>query len=217
MSVAGSDRNCLAELERSVTVTKTGPSGKGLLGGDFFYHYDTASGELAAAVETVILTQGVLTQFWKYPPKEPTMSEAKDVFVAGTGHLPKWSTVLLPSGRERLAGPVQFVKKLLQTWQLNPEDAAPLLGLEPAERPYLSDLLNGHAALRGRDIKDRIVYLFRIRKTLSAVFLSEENENRWLREPHLALDGETPMQRLLEGSMENLLLVKEYVEATAGR
>ena len=119
--------------------------------------------------------------------------------------------------QSRLAGPVQFVDELLRTWQLNPEDAAPLLGLEPAERPYVRDLLDGRAGLRGRDIEDRIVHLFRIRKTLSALFLSEESENKWLREPHQALQGETPMERLLDGSNESLLLVKECVEAAAGR
>ena len=35
--------------------------------------------------------------------------------------------------------------------------------------------------------------------------------------PHDLLDGQAPMTLLLEGSMENLLLVKEYVEAAAGR
>ena len=122
-----------------------------------------------------------------------------------------------PERKERLTGPVQFINKLLKIWQLDPKDAVPLLGHEQSEMPYVSDLLNGRTALKGRDTKDRIVYLFHIRKTLSALFLSEEDENKWLRKPHAALEGQTPMQRLLEGSMENLLLVKEYVEAAAGR
>ncbi|MXX93030.1 MAG: DUF2384 domain-containing protein [Chloroflexi bacterium] len=122
-----------------------------------------------------------------------------------------------PERKERLTGPIQFINKLLGTWQLEPKDAVPLLGHEPSEMPYVSDLLNGRTALKGRDTKDRIVYLFHIRKTLSALFPSEEDENKWLRKPHAALEGQTPMQRLLEGSMENLLLVKEFVEEAAGR
>ncbi len=127
------------------------------------------------------------------------------------------ATKLRMEAQGRLAGPVQFVDELLRTWQLNPDDAAPLLGLKPADMPYLRDLLNGRAALRGRDIEDRVVHLFRIRKTLSALFPSEESENKWLWEPHPALEGETPMQRLLDGSNESLLLVKECVETAAGR
>ena len=89
-----------------------------------------------------------------------------------------------PERKARLTGPVQFISKLLKTWQLDPKDAVPLLGHEPSEMPYVLDLLNGRTALKGRDTKDRIVYLFHIRKTLSALFLSEEDENKWLREQH---------------------------------
>ena len=116
-----------------------------------------------------------------------------------------------------LTGPIVFVRILLHTWRLGQTDAITLLGLEETDRSYADDLLSGRVALRGRDIKDRIAYLFRIRKTLSALFRDEEVENEWLREPHDALDGQNPMTLLLEGSMENLLLVKEYVEAAAGR
>ena len=117
----------------------------------------------------------------------------------------------------RLTGPIMFVIILLRTWRLEQADAIPLLGLEKSDISYAEDLLSGRVALRGRDIKDRIAYLFRIRKTLSALFRDEEVENEWLREPHDALDGQNPIDLLLEGSMENLLLVKEYVEAAAGR
>ena len=115
----------------------------------------------------------------------------------------------------RLTGPVQFVVRLLETWHLSRADAIPLLGLEDTERAYVDDLLNGRAMLRSRDLKLRIAYLFRIRKTLHALFRDERVENDWLREPHDALDGQKPMDIMLEGSMENLLLVKEYVEAAA--
>lgn len=118
--------------------------------------------------------------------------------------------------RRRLASPVWFVKQLLKTWRLNHDDAAPLLGFEPSDLPYLTDVLAGRAVLRGRDARDRIAYLLWIRKTLSALHRSEEAENEWLREPQKILDDKAPMNLLLEGSMENLLLVKEYVEATAG-
>ena len=123
----------------------------------------------------------------------------------------------MPRMETRLTGPIVFVRILLHTWRLGQTDAIPLLGLEETDRSYADDLLSGRVALRGRDIKDRIAYLFRIRKTLSALFRDEEVENEWLREPHDALDGLNPMTLLLEGSMENLLLVKEYVEAAAGR
>ena len=116
----------------------------------------------------------------------------------------------------RLTGPVQFLAILLKTWHLSRADAIPLLGLEDTERAYVESLLAGRAPLRSRDLKHRIASLFRIRKTLYSLFRDEKAENDWLREPHDALDGQKPMDIMLKGSMENLLLVKEYVEAAAG-
>ena len=122
-----------------------------------------------------------------------------------------------PPDHERLSGPIWFVEKLLKTWRLELGDVVPLLGLEPSDLSYATDVFAGRATLRGRDAKDRIAYLFRIRKTLSALFRDEGVENEWLRERHEMLDDKAPMDLLLDGSMENLLLVKEYVEAAAGR
>lgn len=117
----------------------------------------------------------------------------------------------------RLTGPIQFISKLLEIWKLESSDAAPLLGFERSDWPYVNDLLNGRVALAGRDVKDRIAYLFHIRSTLSALFRSEEVENEWLREPQAMLNDQVPMSILLEGSMENLLLVREYVDAVSGQ
>ena len=118
---------------------------------------------------------------------------------------------------DRLTGPIQFINNLLKAWKLKPDDAVLLLGFERSEKSYVDSLLNGRATLMGRDIKDRIAYLFQIRRTLSALFLSEDTENEWLREPHSMLNDRVLIDLLLEGAMENLLLVKEYVDTVAGR
>jgi len=125
--------------------------------------------------------------------------------------------VTAPQTQGRLSGPVKFVRSLLKTWRLTQDDAIPLLGYEDSDQRYVSSLLSGHATLSGRDVKDRIIYLFQIRKTLSALFLNEDVENEWLREKHNLLDDIAPMELMLEGTMENLLLVKEYVDTAAGK
>ena len=107
--------------------------------------------------------------------------------------------------------------KLLATWHLKPESACILLGFERSRFTYVHDVLQGYETLTGRDAKDRIVHLIQIRKLLSALFRDEAVENEWLREPRDVLKGKTPMDLLLEGSMENLLLVREYVELVTGR
>ena len=117
----------------------------------------------------------------------------------------------------RITGPIRFVNKLLATWQLEAEKACILLGLEPSRLPYVIDVLQGYETLTGRDAKDRIAHLFQIRKLLSALFRDESVENEWLREPQDVLKDKAPMDLLLEGSMENLLLVREYVERVTGR
>ena len=119
--------------------------------------------------------------------------------------------------RGRITGPVKFINQLLDVWHLNADLACTLLGFEPSDSAYVNDVLRGYATLRGRDAKDRIAYLFQIRTSLAALFRDESVENEWLREPQDILNGEAPMDLLLEGSMENLLLVKEYVELVAGR
>ena len=112
---------------------------------------------------------------------------------------------------------VQFLGKLLDAWKLGSSDAIVLLGMDPDDRSCAEDILNGRAILKGRDARDRIAYLYRIRKILSALFRDEEVENQWLREPHAMLNERSPMDLMLDGSMEDLLLVREYVEAAAGR
>ena len=106
---------------------------------------------------------------------------------------------------------------LIEVWDLESADATVLLGLDRNDVVHAEKVLAGQAVLKGRDITDRIVHLFQIRKTLSALFRDEVVENQWLREPHRMLDENSPMELMLEGSMENLLVVREYVETAAGR
>lgn len=119
--------------------------------------------------------------------------------------------------RGRITGPVKFVNQLLTTWRLEPDSACALLGFETSRFADVHNVLQGYETLTGRDAKDRIAHLFQIRKLLSALFQNETVENEWLREPHDTLNGRVPMDLLLEGSMENLLLVREYVELVTGR
>ena len=122
-----------------------------------------------------------------------------------------------PRSPVRLTGPVQFIVKLLDTWKLEPDKAAVLLGFEESGKDHVERILSGREPLSGRDAKDRIVHLFHVRKTLSALFQDREVENEWLREPRSLFHDKSPMDLLLEGSMENLLLLREYVETMAGR
>lgn len=118
---------------------------------------------------------------------------------------------------QRISGPVQFVLKLLENWRLSRDDAVLLLGFDQKDNGFVQAVLAGAADLHDRDARDRIAHLFYIRQTLSSLFRDLDVENDWLREPHTLLDNQEPLKLLLGGSMEDLLLVKEYVDAAAGR
>lgn len=117
----------------------------------------------------------------------------------------------------RLTGSTQFIRKLLDHWNLNPIDAVALLGFDPSDADHVAGALDGRGVIRGRDVRDRIAHLFSIRATLWSLFRDLEVENDWLRESHAALDNKQPLSLIVGGSMEDLLLVREYVDAAAGR
>lgn len=122
-----------------------------------------------------------------------------------------------PSGLPaRPPGPIQFAAKLADFWRLNQEDLAGLLGFGLGDTAHATALLTGRAELHGRDVRDRIAHLFRIRESLHLLFRDLEVENEWLREPHELLEGKSPMSLMVGGSMEELLLVREYVDEVTG-
>ncbi len=113
-------------------------------------------------------------------------------------------------------GLLQFVPSLLRFWRLQGEDAVPLLGFSHEDATHVTRALQGREAFRGRDVRERMAHLLWIRKTLSALFRDRDTENAWLREPHRQLDNRAPMDLLLGGSLEELLLVRDYADAASG-
>jgi transcriptional regulator with XRE-family HTH domain len=114
-----------------------------------------------------------------------------------------------------LTTPVKFITKLMDTWVLERKDATKLLGLEQ-EDDFL-ELVSGTAPLRTRDIKDRVRHLLRMREALHSLFRDVHAEREWLREPRPELDDQSPLALLLEGPVENFLVVSQFVQRMAGR
>jgi Protein of unknown function (DUF2384) len=138
---------------------------------------------------------------------------------AGGGYAVLMRNEPVPIGlpRGRITGPVVTFARLLNQWHLNLQDAAILLGSEPSDLSYVRSILGGLTTLRKRDEKDRIAYLFRIKALLASLFRNDGYENEWLRQPHAALGGESPLALLREGSMRNLIRVVDYVEHISGK
>ena len=121
------------------------------------------------------------------------------------------------SDPKRLTGPIVFINRLIDTWNLKESDATFLLGYEKTDHDYVSELLSGRKKLIGRDIKDRIAYLIIIRITLSSLIRDEVAENLWLRDSQVELNNTSPMKLMLSGTMKNLLIVKNFIDVIAGR
>ena len=115
----------------------------------------------------------------------------------------------------RATGPVQFFENLVESWGLDEEASAKLLGFEGTIE--LSDLLSGTVSLRGRDTKDRLRHLLEIGFALDSLFRNENSVRMWLREPLGELGDESPLDHLREGSMEHLLRLRQLVEFLSGR
>ena len=116
-----------------------------------------------------------------------------------------------------MTGPLQFIRKLLDYWNLELIDAVGLLGLDRLDTDHICRAIYGKGLIRGRDVADRIAHLVSIRATLWSLFRDLQVENEWLRERHETLANKSPLSLLLGGSMEDLLIVREYVDAAAGR
>lgn len=140
----------------------------------------------------------------------------KKVYETTTITMGAVSETIVHARTARLSGPIQLFLKLIDLWRLEKEDACKLLGYELAEIKYVEDVLSGVSPLLGRDPKDRVANLFVIRKRLAGLFKDIDVENEWLREKHADLNNNSPLELLLSGSMENVLLVKEFVEHVSG-
>ena len=118
----------------------------------------------------------------------------------------------------RIIGPIQFVNKLLDMWEIDHENAAYLLGFNEQNRGYVDKLLKGYEYLvEGSETEDRIAYLFYIWSVLSELFRDSAVEIQWLRTVEQELDGKAPMELILSGSITDLLFVKEFVDFVSGR
>ena len=118
----------------------------------------------------------------------------------------------------RIIGPIKFVNKLLDMWEIDPNSAVSLLGFDKQNKCYVAKLLRGDEYLvEGSETEDRIAYLFYIWSVLSEWFRDSAVESQWLRTAEQELDGKVPMDLILSGSITDLLLVKEFIDFASGR
>jgi hypothetical protein len=118
--------------------------------------------------------------------------------------------------RGRTPGPISLFGKILAEWNLGSQEAARLLGFEDNETKLAEDVLSGITTLRGKDAKERLRNILRIKVKLDALFENPEAQNKWLHRPAPLLEGKVPFDLLLDGSFENILRVRELVDHITG-
>ena len=189
--------------------------------GDDGVLYGNESQHILGAPE-IILVEDPGGAAWLSSPAQPEEPREPNPAVSDFfGRLGRTGAAFVPDVRRttepaRRPGPIQFVVKLLEFWRLEEGGAPQLLGFDEEDAAHVASVLAGMERFRGRDVQERIAHLFWIRKTLSALFRDQDNENAWLRESHSWLDDRAPMDLLRGGSMEDLLLVRDYVDTAAG-
>lgn len=199
----------------------------GTTGSDYSYQPDTFPKRAPGYPVNYVNQVGFLPQSDDLLERQRKLAEKSFVILAA--HVRHYTQLQFESGKierfaqtdttvsPRLTGPIQFILKLLECWNLTKEDAVGLLGFEETESDFVGRVLEGKEQLRGRDARDRISHLFSIRKALRFFFRDPKAENEWLRERQSMLEGRIPMSMLLRGPMEDILMVREYVDTMVGR
>lgn len=122
-----------------------------------------------------------------------------------------------PKTRESLSGSaVRLFLKLADLWQLSVEQRRALLG--DISRQTYHNWQNGKVATLGRDQLERISLLLGTHKGLKLLFADDAAGLRWLKSANddVPFAGKAPLDRALLGSINDLYVVRRYIDAWRG-
>jgi len=99
-------------------------------------------------------------------------------------------------------------------WGVTDVDAAVILGgISPKTYRRWRDREYGRV---NRDLADRMSYVLGIHKALRIIFAEPAQGYRWMSQPNARLGGQTPLQLLLRGGMEDLRRLRRYLDSVRG-
>lgn len=122
------------------------------------------------------------------------------------------------------AKPQKMAKAALQAffnitsrWDLSAAQQRILLG-GPAESTFYAWKRHQSAKQLNRDTLDRISNIMGIHKALNILLSSPHAANSWLKKPNTAalFAGDTALNRMLGGSVEDIAVVRRYLDAQRG-
>jgi hypothetical protein len=120
------------------------------------------------------------------------------------------------SSQSASAAALRTFFRIAQSWQLNAEESATLLGMP---RSTMFRWKKGQAPVPlPRDTLERLSLVFGIYKALQVLLPDPERADAWLRQPNTAplFGGRPAMDRLLSGMVSDLYVVRTYLDAQRG-
>lgn len=105
---------------------------------------------------------------------------------------------------------------IAKAWHLTDGEIQTLLGNPPLA--VLNRWKCGQTSDLPKDVHSRISYLLGIFGALNLLFPNPEQADGWVHRPNTAplFSGGTALDRMLEGSIEDLRVVRDYLDAESG-
>jgi hypothetical protein len=127
------------------------------------------------------------------------------------------ATMMNPTDTERLsAAGLRAFYRIASLWKLNREEQMTLLGLT-APATYHNWKRDPHVRL-APDTLERLSYILGIYKALQILLPQPEASDSWVKRTNkgIPFGGRSPLDLMLEGKVQNLLDVREYLDAHRG-
>lgn len=115
---------------------------------------------------------------------------------------------LLKPGSPRVA--LNAYKRIAAAWRLDMNQSATLLGI--SQRTLHRWLHDGRPDHSRSDTLERISHLVAIWEGLAAIFGRGEVARSWVTRPNDDFGGQPPLKRMLHGNVQDLLLVRTYLD-----
>ncbi len=122
-----------------------------------------------------------------------------------------------PKVRRRMSpAAVRLFLRLSDLWRLAVDQRCALLG--DISRPTYHNWQSGKVGTLTRDQLERVSLVLGIHKGLKLLFADEASAARWLVSSNrdLPFGGGSPLERALRGSIDDLYVVRRYIDAWRG-
>ena len=130
--------------------------------------------------------------------------------------MPSTAPVAQPLPEEQSAAAFRAFLKIAELWGLDVEQQLVLLG-QPARSTYYK-WKKGGADQLAPDTLERLSYVLGTYKALQILFPDTDRADEWLWRPNDAplFGGRPAMERLLQGRVADLYVVRQYLDAQLG-